>query len=248
MNHSTSHTPVDEYWSQFLGVSPERLYVPGVTVVPHKGLGDYRGVWFFSRHSSCIVSAPEDWVEQLQASRSRISSRSLTHDALVSLFGEHLGKIIGPAYDGYVRSEQFQPCRLHETTPVPYHDEAVRSFTEASEPEEWEEGGLSPDCGQLVACFDSDRIVALAGFRYRSAEAGDPCVITHARHRGRGYAKAAVSRVVEHELEFGRLVLYQTLLANQASVSVATRLGFEQYANHVAVRLLDSGSGDDFSS
>jgi predicted GNAT family acetyltransferase len=81
--------------------------------------------------------------------------------------------------------------------------------------------------------------VALAGFRQQSDTVGDPGIITHPESRGRGYATAAASRVVENAIELGRLVLYVTLESNIAAVSVATRLGFEQYATHVAVRLRD---------
>lgn len=239
---------MDQYWSHFLGVPRELLQEPAVTVVRHKRLGDWRGVWFFSRYPSCIVSAPEDWVERLHASRSQISRLSLTGDVLAVLFGRYLGKIVGPTYHGHLRPEWFRACRLHETTPVHFDDEAVTRLREASDPEEWTHAALSPDSGQLTACLESNRIVALAGFRYHSAEAGDPCVITHPLQRGRGYATAVVSRVLERELELGKLVLYQTLLANRASVSVATRLGFQQYASHVAVRLRDSGGEDNSSS
>ena len=84
--------------------------------------------------------------------------------------------------------------------------------------------------------------------KYLSATVGDPGIITRPDSRGRGYATAAASRVVENATGLGRLVLYQTLESNTAAVSVATRLGFEQYATHVAVRLLDRRSEDDFTS
>jgi GNAT superfamily N-acetyltransferase len=239
LNQSASNAAVEQYWGDFLGVQPELLHEPTVTVVRHKRLGDWRGVWFFSRHGGCIVSAPEDWVERLHASRSQISPQSLTEDVLAALFGRHLGTIVGPAYDGYLRPDRFRPCRLHDTTPVGFHDEAVTRLREAADPEEWSHAALGPDSGRLTGCFQSNRIVALAGFRYHSPEAGDPGVITHPHERGRGYATAVVSRVLEQELARGTLVLYQTLLANRVSVSVAARLGFEQYASHVAVRLHD---------
>jgi hypothetical protein len=46
-----------------------------------------------------------------------------------------------------------------------------------------------------------------------------------------------------HEaLSAGRLVLYQTLVSNGPAVSLALRLGFEQYATLLAVRLVsDAG-------
>ena len=109
MKESAPGTPVDRHWSQFLGVSPKLLHEPGVTVVPHHGLAGWRGVWFFFRGASCIVSAPEDWTERLSSLRTVTSQRSLTDDVLMSIFGEHLGKVVGPAYHGHVNPERFRP-------------------------------------------------------------------------------------------------------------------------------------------
>jgi predicted GNAT family acetyltransferase len=67
--------------------------------------------------------------------------------------------------------------------------------------------------------------------------AGGPCILTHRAHRGRGWATATTSAVVGRALQEGKLLLYQTLETNMASISIARRLGFEQYARHVAVRL-----------
>jgi hypothetical protein len=43
--------------------------------------------------------------------------------------------------------------------------------------------------------------------------------------------------VVQRALNEGKLLLYQTLEANSGAVHIARKLGYEQYARHVAVRL-----------
>jgi predicted GNAT family acetyltransferase len=80
-------------------------------------------------------------------------------------------------------------------------------------------------------------LVALGGLEGWSADAANPGVLAHPQYRGRGHATAVLSAVVELAIGQRKLVLYQTLLANHASVAIATRLGFEQYASHLAVRL-----------
>jgi hypothetical protein len=45
------------------------------------------------------------------------------------------------------------------------------------------------------------------------------------------------SAVVSEALANSKLLLFQTLESNEAAVRVAFALGFERYANHVAVRL-----------
>src|SRR5262249_57759870 len=108
--------------------------------------------------------APEDWVERLHASRSQISPQSLTEDVLAALFGRHLGTIVGPAYDGYLHPERFRPCRLHDTTPVGFHDEAVTRLREAADPEEGSHAALGPDSGRLTARLHSTQTSTLPPF------------------------------------------------------------------------------------
>jgi hypothetical protein len=45
-----------------------------------------------------------------------------------------------------------------------------------------------------------------------------------------------VSVTVELSLAAGKLLLYQTVESNTAAVKLAQRLGYERYAQHVAVR------------
>jgi predicted GNAT family acetyltransferase len=89
----------------------------------------------------------------------------------------------------------------------------------------------------MAAYFDGERIVAMAGYRPWNEFAGDPCVLTHPEFRGRGYGTAVVSAVAAAALAKGKLLLYQTLEANRGAVQIALKLGYEQYARHVAVRL-----------
>jgi GNAT superfamily N-acetyltransferase len=101
----------------------------------------------------------------------------------------------------------------------------------------WQYAGLDEVTSYLVAGFEGERIDALAGYRVWSDEAGDPCVLTHPAYRRGGWATATTSAIVERALNEGKLVLHQTLEANTAALKVASRLGYKQYATHVAVRL-----------
>ena len=49
--------------------------------------------------------------------------------------------------------------------------------------------------------------------------------------------KAVVSASVQYALDRGRLILYQTLVANTPAVGIALALGMREYARHLAVRL-----------
>jgi predicted GNAT family acetyltransferase len=85
--------------------------------------------------------------------------------------------------------------------------------------------------------FQGSILLAVAGYRAWTDVAGDPCILTHTDFHGRGYGTAVASAVVQRALNEGKLLLYQTLEANLGAVHIARKLGYEQYARHVAVRL-----------
>jgi predicted GNAT family acetyltransferase len=85
--------------------------------------------------------------------------------------------------------------------------------------------------------FQGSTLLAVAGYRPWTEDAGDPCILTHPEFHGRGLGTAVTSAVVHRALNAGKLLLYQTLEANVAAVRIARKLGYEQYARHIAVRL-----------
>ena len=65
------------------------------------------------------------------------------------------------------------------------------------------------------------------------------------KHRGSHGTPDRPRTVVQRALHAGKLLLYQTLEANSGAVRIALRLGYEQYARHLAVRLRnESPMGD----
>jgi len=71
----------------------------------------------------------------------------------------------------------------------------------------------------------------------RGAHAHPTGAPPHPAHRGRGYGRAVVSASMQHALDRGDLVVYQTLVANLPAVAIARALGCHDYARHLAVRL-----------
>ena len=65
-------------------------------------------------------------------------------------------------------------------------------------------------------------------------------VITHPGHRGKGHGKAVVAEVSRDALANGLTLQYRTLAANAPSVAIARALGFQHYADTIAVRSRDS--------
>jgi len=226
----------DQFWAGFLGVDPADWASPGVSLRPHVGLRGYRGFWCFRRNRRTVVSAPASWVARLG---DIVAGRGGDELMLPSFWERALPgdfeRAIGPAFQGCL-----QPARFaHEANP------AVRAVGDADGPalEEFR-AACGPDWNMpdeathwRHAWFEGGAVTALAGYRAWSENTGDPCVITRPDARSGGRGAAVVSAVVAEALADGKLLLYQTLEANEPAVRIAVSLGYERYANHLAVRL-----------
>jgi predicted GNAT family acetyltransferase len=62
-------------------------------------------------------------------------------------------------------------------------------------------------------------------------------VVTLPAWRGRGAGLAVVSALTAHCLAHGAVLHYQTLRANLPSIAIARRLGYEDVATALAIRL-----------
>lgn len=234
---------VDRHWARFFGVDVAVLSKPGVHVVPHAGLADYAGVWLFRRGASCIVSAPPESASDIAE---RLAGRSVAElgdrDAAAALFPEATA-IVGPVFHASVAPDCFRPHPDPEVRALgPDDAPQVDALRAACTAEDWENGGSAAPGAPRAGCFREGRLVALAHLRTSNDDACDPGVVTHPEWRGRGCGRAAVSALVAAALADGRLVLYQTLLANTPAVSLARALGFDPNATHLALRLDDRKS------
>ena len=61
-------------------------------------------------------------------------------------------------------------------------------------------------------------------------------MITHPERRGRGFGREAVAHMAAHAVSRRLLPQYRTLAANHAALGLAAALGFQPYAETVAVR------------
>jgi hypothetical protein len=230
----------DRFWAEYLGITPAELNQPGLSIAAHVGLEGYRGVWCFRRRDRTVVSAPPGWIPHLQSRLPEIGQEHLMDETVLrEVFGCDFDRLVGPAYQGCLLPELFRP---HVTPHVRFlgPDDAalIEVFRVNCGQDAWEYAGFDDATSYLAGILEGDRILSLAGYnRVWRDEAGGPCILTHRAHRGRGWATATTSAVVGRALQEGKLLLYQTLETNMASISIARRLGYEQYARHVAVRL-----------
>jgi len=230
---------IDRFWAEFLGVDPDRLATPGVAVVAHAALGDYAGVWFFVRETTCIVSAPPAWCDPLRAALREQRLDSLLEPAgLDALFGPALAATIGPAFHGWLEPERFRPRRAAAVREVGAADaDAVAALRADCGEAAWHAGDLRTAEPGAFGWFESGALVAAASASPWAPGVVGPGVLCRPAARRRGCGTAVVSAVAERALARGELVVYQTLMENEAARGVAARLGFAFYATHLAVRL-----------
>ena len=226
----------DEFWADFFGVAPAAWAEAGVSVQPHAGLRGYRGFWCFRRNQRTIISAPPAWVARVTAVIAvRADDELLLPTFWQFALSHDCERIIGPAFQGCLEPAKFKAQPSGSVRALVGADAlAVEEFRSACG-EDWN----MPDNAELFryAYFEAGTVTAMAGYRAWSDKAGDACVITRPTARRRGHGAAVTSAVVAEALTHGKLLLYQTLESNQPAVRIALSLGYERYANHLAVRL-----------
>jgi GNAT superfamily N-acetyltransferase len=224
----------DRFWANHLGLEPSQLTAPGVSVRPHVGLGEYRGLWCFRRGAHIAVSAPVAWVPRLAA---RIADQSADEGALMSeaFWAKELGEAFdyfhAPMVHASLAANAFRPrTGAHVRFLTAADAAAIAAFRAVC-------GTAFEKLEHVVASFEADAITALAAWRPLSGDAGDPCILTLPSHYGRGHGTAAASALVAWALAQGKLVLYETDPSNTPALRIAERLGFARYGEHVAIGL-----------
>lgn len=233
---------VAQYWSETLGVSPEELVQPGILVVPHsKKLSGRNASWIFVHEDTCVISVPPGLVDELHQKAIGIPIESIqSPDSTHALFGDRIRRTVGPAYQGYAEAEDFRPCTSHDVRSLSDSDRPLlQRLADACGPVEWQNSGINVDDENLFGCFGDGKIVAASGIIPWANYAANIGVITHPDYRRRGYGKAVASRAMQHILDQGDLVLYQTLVENVAAVRIAESLGCKAYAQTTYIAFKD---------
>jgi GNAT superfamily N-acetyltransferase len=239
-------TPIDKYWATFFGLRPTSLNMPGCHCVAHAGLDGYQGAWVFRRGAVTIVSAPGDIRVKCERELGAGPLPECTDlPAWGRVFGRPITKMIGPAYDGFVASNTSPNSSLPVRRLTPEDRSLLESLKASCTEEEWDHASIDPEADEPVfGCVVEDRLAGVAQNEPRTSEAVSPGVLTASDWRRRGVGAAVLSAASQHALMTGRLVLYQTLLENQASLRLGESVGVVPYAVHHAFRFAaDGGEG-----
>ena len=192
------------------------------------------------RQERLVVSAPEGWLSHIRKYIETLSSyeKAAEETPLRQLFGEHFDRRIGPAFQGSLSSESFHPVRSENVRRLAGSDSRLlRAFHAECGEDDHHDFGIDKAPLYQTGFFNNGKLAAVSGYRPWNDQVGDPCVLTHPEWRSRGYGAAVMSETVGLALKDGKLLLCQTLESNIPAVTIAQRLGYARYAQHVAVRL-----------
>lgn len=239
--HASADARVAVYWASFLGCSPAQLETPGTWVGPHSaaGLADYRGVYLLRRGDSCVVSVPAPLLAMVTAQLGGLpAASSFDVTRLQHLFGDAIVRIVGPAWQGYLRGDDFRPAAGPNVRQLTTADEpALRLLAEACDEQEWEDVGIGRAEQVIFGAFAGERLVAAGMGEPLAATLLHIGIVTHPDYRRQGHGRAVVSAISAYALAVGLVPRYQALAANTPSVAIARALGFTHYATTLAVRL-----------
>lgn len=230
---------IDNYWVSHLGCPPESLFDAHVVVLPHSTFKGYQGLFLVRRGQSCIVTAP---VELMDLVHTLVHNRSATEVFGTGLWRQSLpdviDRIVGPATIMYGDASCLRTVVPEGTRLLGADDrELLHGLRLACGDDEWMRSGILPDHPFIFGHFVDGRLVAAASYEIWADRIAHLGVLTHPAHRGRGYGSAVISAASDHAIHEGLVVQFRTLRENTAALTIARRLGFEDYAETFAIGL-----------
>ena len=198
------------------------------------------GIWILAVGPWPLVSLPSTAIPLLWE-RAQVWSRETiaTSGALVEgLRPIRPNQIVGPAFIGYATRESLMKDSKKPARQLVEADgaaaTALRTLCSA---EAWEHGGSEVGRVPTFGAFhDAGGLAALAGYE-RWGQIAHISIVSAPPFRGQGFGTAAVLAAAEHALENGLVPQYRTLKANEPSMRVAERLGFQEYGVSVYVKV-----------
>ncbi|HEX2350131.1 MAG TPA: GNAT family N-acetyltransferase [Ktedonobacterales bacterium] len=215
-------------------------------LIPHgERLANYHGVYVWHMGQKTLVSLPTDMRTVVSDAVARTlddDTSPLTDPAFwQAALGERVERIVGPSYQGFVDDAAFQSADENGARPLTAADQpALQRFIAACPPDAWQHSAIAPDHNPLIGLERDGELIALASAPLDgSADEGvrSVGVVTLPAWRGRGAGLAVVSALTAHCLAHGAVLHYQTLRANLPSIAIARRLGYEDVATALAIRL-----------
>jgi ribosomal protein S18 acetylase RimI-like enzyme len=226
------------YWQSFFGLT--ELPESGHFIISHgEKLADYWGMYGFKYKNAFIFSVPQGSVEEVRHRlEPLLASEIWSSDTLQGVFADRCERLIGPAYQGGLEPANFRYSPDANVQLLkPKDSAALLEFKKTCPKLDWEHSGISLEDKNLVGYFLDDQLLTVAKAIHWQEDVINLGVVCHPAYQGKGFAEACLRAVIKAALELDHLVLYQTLLNNKPALRLAEKLGFQRYAETLALRL-----------
>lgn len=236
-------TAVEEFWRDLFDLEHDELW-QDVTVRPHSRLGDYEGWYVAWRAGGVHVSCPSSAAAMDAASLATASPVELQQPAFWHAFARQRSmSLIGPATHHYLDEDPGVPDDVEQVDPV-----RLTLLRDAVSHEEWVESGLPEaldEGGEAVALWGATGeatrpwVPALLGGAVLTETAGarrDVGLLVAGDARGRGVGSRLGQAAASYAVGWHGWARWTCRTANEPSLRTAARLGFEPYANQLAIR------------
>ena len=233
---------VDTYWSNFFGIRKDELRKLGVIVVPHKYLSDYKGAWIFKRNYRIIISVQSKMVNLITNKIKKIEfqvGNIFSKPYLDYLFGKDIERIIGPIYQGYYDDIETVIQISKEVKEINFkeHQELITRLSKSGDEEGWSNSGINKDNEGMYGYFHKDKIESIGCYNIVRGDVAFIGIYTNPNYRGMGFSYEVLKKMIMDLSARGKLIRYQTLISNEPSIRLASKIGFKEYANNIAIRL-----------
>jgi GNAT superfamily N-acetyltransferase len=229
---------IHAYWTHFLGCPVGRAAGVHVVELPHRP-HDHEVIHVFCRDDYCILAGPPGFRSRLGNAVTEWPTAAWSQaEEWTKLLGERASAIRGPAWLGYADATDFHPVDSRGTRPLTRKDQpVVAALAQAAGPEAWGESGLGEPSGWRYGCFEGSELVAAGTAKPWGIDLWHLGILTHPAYRQQGWGRAVVSQMAADALAAGAIPQYRASLRNQPSLALASSLGFQPYAEQLAIHL-----------
>lgn len=233
------------FWAAFLGCDAGYIGGNRIVIVPQPVEEAHESLYVFIRGEGAIVAvqsqSPALPAEQaMRAVGGRAADELLDPAFWKRTFPGISTASKEPASICLVDGETFRPAAGGITArPISRvsrpENAALRSFFGECSIEDWEMSGIDFDHPYLAGAFEDERLVALASGEHYSGALVHAGVIAHPDFRGRGYATAALGKLVSKVIAEGLIVQVREDPADPESAARCEVLGFQEFCRVLAL-------------
>jgi hypothetical protein len=233
----TTRERVDRFWSTTFDLSPDDLHRPGARIQAHNAARQaWRGIYVLAFADAATIFAPADLVADLRTHFGDAGAAAATDPARWRALLPK-ARVLGPSRHHYLDEAGALANLATGRRLNPGDFSALSSLSAAVGEADWESSGFAGQPAVLFGLFDSGEMVAAANLGAGPEAASDVGVATRPDRRGRGFGTRVAATAAKQALAMHGIARYRALATNPASLAIASRLGFDEYGQNLAIAL-----------